>query len=207
MSKFLFYRVSGRRTGSHFAWKRSSSGWRGFGLGPWIPGPLALLASRNDREAVDRNVALDPDVIHELFASFGPVSVRRLFGGAGLYANGVMFGLVSRGEIYLKADDETAPRFEAEGCGPFEYGSKTGRRAIASFRKLPERLYDDADELAEWARQALSVARRKAAAGPGKSRSRAQKASASQAGLRKPATGKSRTKKSGSKTPRRRRPS
>ena len=137
---------------------------------------------------------MDPDFIHELFAGFGAVEVRRLFGGAGLFADGVMFGLVSRGEIYLKADAETAPRFEAEGCGPFEYGSKTGRRAIASFRKLPERLYDDADELAQWARQALTVARRKAAARPGKRASRAKKTGAKKTG----------TKKSGTKKPRRR---
>ena len=107
---------------------------------------------------------MDPDYIHELFAGFGVVAVRRMFGGAGLYAHGVMFGLISSGEIYLKADAETVPCFEAEGCGPFEYGTKTGRRAIASFRKLPERLYDDADELADWARGALGAARRSSGA-------------------------------------------
>jgi DNA transformation protein len=107
---------------------------------------------------------VDPDTIHELFAGFGAVAVRRMFGGAGLYADGVMFGLVSGGEIYLKADAETVPRFEAEGCGPFEYGTKTGRRAITSFRKLPEWLYDNTDELAEWTREALGAARRSGAA-------------------------------------------
>ena len=152
---------------------------------------------------------MDPDFIHELFAGFGTVEVRRLFGGAGLFADGVMFGLVFRGEIYLKADTETAPRFEAEGCGPFEYGTKTGRRAIASFRKLPERLYDDADELAQWARQALTVARRKAAARPGKRASRAKKPATRNAAPKKTApkkTGakKTGTKKTGTKMPRRR---
>jgi DNA transformation protein len=107
---------------------------------------------------------VDPDYIHELFAGFGAVSVRRMFGGAGLFADGVMFGLMSGGEIYLKADAATVPRFEAEGCGPFEYATKTGRRALASYRRLPARLYDDADELAEWARDALSAARRTGAA-------------------------------------------
>ena len=137
---------------------------------------------------------MDADFIHELFAGFGTVEVRRLFGGVGLFADGLMFGLVSRGEIYLKADEETAPRFEAEGCGPFEYGIRTGRRAIASFRKLPERLYDDADELAQWARDALAVARRKGAARPGKRPPRAKR----------PATKKTGTTKTGIKKPRRR---
>ncbi|HZD91745.1 MAG TPA: TfoX/Sxy family protein [Pseudolabrys sp.] len=103
---------------------------------------------------------MDADFIRELFARFGAVEIRRLFGGAGLYADGIMFGLLSSGEIYLKSDDMTAPRFAAEGCGPFEYATKTGRHAIASFRKMPDRLYDDADELAEWARDALGAARR-----------------------------------------------
>ena len=90
---------------------------------------------------------------------FGAVTVRRMFGGAGLYADGVMFGLVSGGQIYLKADAATAPGFEREGCGPFEYGTKTGKRAIMSYWRLPDRLYDDTDELAQWARQAVAVAR------------------------------------------------
>jgi len=104
---------------------------------------------------------VDLDFIQELFTTFGTVSVRRLFGGAGIYAEGILIGAVFRDEIYLKADAETSARFDAEGCGTFEYATKAGTRAIASFRKLPERLYDDADELADWARQALGVARRK----------------------------------------------
>jgi len=83
-----------------------------------------------------------------------------MFGGAGLYADGVMFGLVSDGLIHLKADAATVPRFEAEGCRPFEYGTKNGRRAIMSYWQLPDRLYDEPDALAQWARQALAVARR-----------------------------------------------
>jgi DNA transformation protein len=100
---------------------------------------------------------MDPEFIRELFAEFGPVAVRRMFGGAGLYADGVMFGLVAGGLIYLKTDAATVPAFEREGCGPFEYGTKTGKRAIISYWRLPDRLYDDADELARWARQALAV--------------------------------------------------
>ncbi len=142
---------------------------------------------------------MDPDFIHELFAEFGAVEIRRLFGGAGLFADGVMFGLVSSGEIYLKADAETVPHFEAEGCGPFEYGSKTGRRTIASFRKLPERLYDDADGLAEWAREALAVARLKAVAKPDKPPSRAREHTTKKPATKKPATRKIVVKKTGTK--------
>jgi TfoX/Sxy family transcriptional regulator of competence genes len=62
---------------------------------------------------------VDPDHIRELFIEFGPIVVRRMFGAAGLYADGVMFDLVSGGQIYLKADAATAAAFEREGCAPF----------------------------------------------------------------------------------------
>jgi DNA transformation protein len=89
-----------------------------------------------------------------------------MFGGAGLFADGVMFGLVSGGQIYLKADATTVTCFEREQCGPFEYSTKNGKRTLTSYWRLPDRLYDDADELAQWARQALAAARQGAAVKP-----------------------------------------
>jgi DNA transformation protein and related proteins len=101
---------------------------------------------------------VDTEFLHELFLPFGTVQVRRMFGGAGLFADGVMFGLVSDGQIYLKADAAAARRFEAEGCRPFEYSTARDRRTLTSYWRLPDRLYDDADELAQWARAALAIA-------------------------------------------------
>jgi DNA transformation protein len=104
------------------------------------------------------------DHIAELFAAFGPVDVRRMFSGAGVFADGLMLALAARGVIYLKADEQTFPAFDRERCGPFTYRRNSGTRAIASFRRMPERLYDDPDELAQWAGRALEAARRSAAA-------------------------------------------
>ncbi len=101
---------------------------------------------------------MDKDHLTELFSAFGRIEVRRMFGGAGLFADGVMFGLVSGGVIYLKADAETSPRFAGEGCEPFSYATRTGRRTVTSHWRLPDRLYDDPDELAQWARLALGTA-------------------------------------------------
>src|SRR5262249_31849796 len=69
------------------------------------------------------------DFIRDLFAQFRPVTVRRMFSGAGLYCDGVMFGLVVRGAIYLKADETSIADFKGEGSGPFTYtrGKKSGR--------------------------------------------------------------------------------
>jgi DNA transformation protein and related proteins len=109
---------------------------------------------------------VDAEFIRDLFQQFGAVTVRRMFGGAGLFADGVMFGLVSGGQIYLKADATTVTWFEHECCGPFEYSTKHGKRALTSYWRLPDRLYDDADELAQWARHALKAAHEVAAAKP-----------------------------------------
>jgi DNA transformation protein and related proteins len=104
---------------------------------------------------------MESDDLIDLFAAFGRVSVRRMFGGFGIYADGLMFALASRGVVYLKADDETAAAFEQEGAGPFTYDTRHGRHASLSYWRLPDRLYDDPDELAAWARTALAVARRR----------------------------------------------
>jgi DNA transformation protein and related proteins len=88
-----------------------------------------------------------PDDIRELFCVFGPVEVRPMFGGAGIYAEGRMFALMSDGVIYLKADEHNALAFEREQLEPFTYATRTGRRGVMSYRRMPDRLYDDPDEL------------------------------------------------------------
>jgi len=104
----------------------------------------------------------DPDYIRELFAAFGPVLIRRMFGGAGIYADATMFALVADGIIFLKADAHTIPAFEREGLGPFTYSAKNGKDIAMSYWRMPDRLYDDPDELARWANDALAAARRMA---------------------------------------------
>jgi DNA transformation protein and related proteins len=111
---------------------------------------------------------VDPDFIAELFAPFGRVTVRRLFGGAGLFAEGLMFGLVFDGAIFLKVDDASIPDFEREGSRPFVYTrakspGRVGRHSL-SYWRLPERLYDDPEELVSWARRAFAIAERRKAA-------------------------------------------
>lgn len=108
---------------------------------------------------------MDADFIRDLFGAFGPVTVRRMFSGAGIFADGLMFGLIVRDVIYLKADDTSVADFEREDCKPFTYtrGNKSGRASehALPYWRLPERLYDDPDELAAWARRAFAVAERK----------------------------------------------
>ena len=102
---------------------------------------------------------MTPDDIVELFSDFGPVTVRRMFGGAGIYADGTMFGLVADGVMYLKTGDSNVAMFEREQLAPFTFSKRTGERVVTSYRRMPDRLYDDPEELVEWARAALTAAR------------------------------------------------
>jgi len=105
---------------------------------------------------------MDADSIHELFREFGPVSVRRMFGGQGIFVDGLMIGLVAADVIYLKADDETVPGFERESMKPFSYATKNGEHTLTSYWRMPDFLYDDPGDLALWARAAHGVALRAA---------------------------------------------
>lgn len=102
---------------------------------------------------------MDPETICDLFSAFGPVRLRRMFGGAGIYADGVMFALEAGGLLYLKADAAFAADLAERGSAPFGYVAKTGPRTIASFWRAPDTALDDADDLAALARRALDVAR------------------------------------------------
>jgi DNA transformation protein len=104
--------------------------------------------------------AADSDHIVELFSGFGPVAVRRMFSGSGVFADGLMIALSVKGVIFLKADANTIPQFEQEGLRPFSYETKRGARILNSYWRMPERLYDDPDQLAGWARHAMQAAQR-----------------------------------------------
>jgi DNA transformation protein len=105
---------------------------------------------------------MDRDFLIDLFSGFGPVTIRRMFSGFGISADGTNFALALRGGLFLRADEQTIPQFEAEGSKPFQYQSRAKTVTVASYWHLPERLYDDPEELAGWARAALAAAQRAA---------------------------------------------
>lgn len=105
---------------------------------------------------------MDRDFLMDLFVDFGPVTIRRMFSGFGISADGTNFALALRSGLYLRADEATIPRFEAEGSKPFQYQTRTKTVTVGSYWQLPARLFDDSEELAEWARAALATAQRAA---------------------------------------------
>jgi DNA transformation protein len=116
---------------------------------------------------------VDADCIRDLFAEFGPVDVRRMFRGAGVFVEGLMVALIMRDTLYLKSDNSGAARFVAEGSEQFFYTRKGGKRTALPYWRIPDRLLDDPAELADWTRASLAVARlRKTAAKPATRRKR-----------------------------------
>jgi DNA transformation protein and related proteins len=104
-----------------------------------------------------------PDDLKALFEPFGPVAVRRMFGGAGIYAEGLCFAIESGGEVFLKVDAQSQAGFSAAGSSPFIYNAR-GKAMPTSFWRLPSVAYDEPDELIRWAGLGLEAARRAAAA-------------------------------------------
>ena len=105
---------------------------------------------------------MDRDFLIDLFAEFGPVTIRRMFSGYGISADGTNFALALSAGLYFRADDQTIPQFEAEGSLPFQYQTRTRTVTVNSYWQLPARLFDDSEELADWARAALAAAQRAA---------------------------------------------
>jgi DNA transformation protein len=125
-------------------------------------------------------MAADTQFAIDLFAPMGEVVVRRMFGGAGVYAEGVMFALVTGyGEICVKTDDAMREDLRAAGCSPFRYtfpsGPRAGETVEMGYWRLPESALDDPDEATEWGRKALAVALAEAQAKKPKRKKRSPK--------------------------------
>jgi DNA transformation protein len=99
-------------------------------------------------------------VIDQL-AGWGEVSARRMFGGAGLYCDGVMFGLIADDIAYLKADDSNREDFVRAGSSAFNPYPEKVKSAVMSYYEIPADVLEDAELLGTWAERALTVARKK----------------------------------------------
>ncbi|MGB3809741.1 MAG: TfoX/Sxy family protein [Parvibaculum sp.] len=97
------------------------------------------------------------EFIIEQLERLGPVRMRGMFGGAGVYLDDLMFGLIFDETLYLKVDDRNRPDYEAEGMEPFTYEMTDGSTGSLRYYEVPERLYDDPDELVQWARKSLDA--------------------------------------------------
>jgi DNA transformation protein len=97
------------------------------------------------------------DQVVEQMAQFAPVQARPMFGGHGIYRDGLMFALIADEQLYFKADDQTQAVFEREGLMPFTYESK-GKTATLRYHHAPSDVFDDPERMAWWARLAYDCA-------------------------------------------------
>ena len=103
------------------------------------------------------------EFLREQLAPLGQLGLRRMFGKTGVFCDGVMLGMVRDNTLYFRVDDGNKAFFkEAEAFPPLDYQKKGGSIDLA-FWRVPERLFDEPDELVAWARQALAAAHRVAA--------------------------------------------
>lgn len=111
--------------------------------------------------------ARDEDIawFRELLAPIGRITARRMFGGAGLYADGLIVGLEVAGALYLKTDAQTRQAFADAGGQPFVYDGK-GKPVTMSYWTPPEEAMDSPEAMQPWARLALEAALRAAQAKP-----------------------------------------
>jgi DNA transformation protein and related proteins len=135
---------------------------------------------------------MDRDFLIDMFADFGPVTIRRMFSGFGISADGTNFALALRAGLYLRADEQTIPAFEAAGSTPFQYQTRTKTVTVNSYWQLPARLFDNSEELADWAKAALAAAQRAALRKRPKLRKPTRKVSSKPASIaaRRPSAGR-----------------
>ncbi len=105
--------------------------------------------------------------IVDLLQAIGPVESKSMFGGFGVFLEGLMFGLIANNELYLKADAENRKDFEDQGLQAFGY-AKNGKEFKMGYYQAPEEALEDGELLSVWASNAYGAALRAAASKRGK---------------------------------------
>jgi len=98
----------------------------------------------------------------EMLSQLGPVRVRRMFGGQGLYVDDLFMAIIDDGQLFLKSDEVTRERFDAAGCVPFTFPNKDGEAVVTSYRRPPEEALESPPLMLPWARLAFEAALRAA---------------------------------------------
>ncbi|MEL4072315.1 TfoX/Sxy family protein [Ochrobactrum sp. GPK 3] len=112
---------------------------------------------------------MDDETLRDLLQDFGPISIRRMFGGKGIYHQGLIFALVVRDELLFKADELTIPRFIDAGSVQWTYEGRKGGDPIGMpYWSVPSEAFDDPEIMTEWARLAYEAALRSGRSKPQK---------------------------------------
>ena len=98
--------------------------------------------------------------IEEIFSALGSITIKRMFGGKGIYCSGRIIAVEVRGELMLKADAVSAPAFGEAGARQWTYEGRNGNAVKMPYWTIPETAFDDPEIMATWVRRAYDAARR-----------------------------------------------
>lgn len=101
---------------------------------------------------------MDNIEIEEMFQALGPVTIKRMFGGKGIYHMGRILAIELDSEMLLKADEISAPEFDAAGARRWAYEGKKGKPVNMPYWSIPDDAFDDPDIMARWVRLAYEAA-------------------------------------------------
>lgn len=108
------------------------------------------------------------DRVSDLFAFVPDLRARRMFGAAALYSGDALFALIDDGEVWLKVDEQSRPRFDALDLPNFSYPTRDGVMQMPKYRQMPSDAWDDDEAARLWGRLALDATLRLDAARPPK---------------------------------------
>jgi DNA transformation protein len=100
------------------------------------------------------------DFVEEILAPLGQIRCRAMFGGFGVYCNDYFVAIIVDDVLFFKADDTTNQHFLDEGCRPFEYEGRDGRKMSMSYYEVPSSALDSSEAIAPWLTLALKAAKR-----------------------------------------------
>lgn len=108
---------------------------------------------------MSRNEGFVQYIVEEVMGDIHGVSSRGMFGGYGLYKDGVIFALIADDVLYFKVDESNRPDYEELDSKPFTYEAKGHKPMVMSYWEVPERVMENSEELALWIEKAVSVSR------------------------------------------------
>lgn len=98
--------------------------------------------------------------VAEAMEPVGVVTRRAMMGGATLYCGGTVFAIVAMDALWFKADAVSDADWDAAGCVRFSYDMGEGRVGTMNYRRAPDDVYDDADEMRRWGLLAVAAGQR-----------------------------------------------
>lgn len=99
-------------------------------------------------------------LVDDVFSEITGISARAMFGGYGLYKDGIIFGLVVDDTVYLKVDEENLKDYEKIHSHPFQYEMKNHKTTTMSYWVLPDEIYEDKRQVEEWVEKSLAASKR-----------------------------------------------